>query len=110
VTEEAGRVINTNMEGDDRHSRDRDYPASSEAQHVTSDTNTDLVSRLRSDRAWLAERDIVLTQWGPDHGSGKLKIYLSHYSDEAQQVLINRYGPDVVVSAESRSWSFGDRN
>lgn len=65
------------------------------------------MERLRRDREWLADQGVELSQFGPDAESGRVKIYLTHYSDEARQLLIERYGSDIVVSTESRSWSFG---
>ncbi len=39
--------------------------------------------------------------------SGKVRIYLAHYSAEARQVLIDRYGEeDIVVDTESRRFRF----
>jgi hypothetical protein len=59
-----------------------------------------------AERAWLACRGIELTQWGRDHASRKVKVYLSHYDDAARQVLLDRYGTAIIVSTESRSWTF----
>lgn len=44
-------------------------------------------------------------QWGPNPVSGKVRIYLAHYSAEARQVLIDRYGEEDIV-AESRRFRF----
>jgi hypothetical protein len=57
-----------------------------------------IADRLRADRPWLARRGIELTQWGRDHASGKVKVYLSHYDDAARQVLLDRYGTAIIVS------------
>ena len=65
-----------------------------------------IADRLRPDRPWLARRGIELTQWGRDHASGKVKVYLSHYDDAARQVLLDRYGTAIIVSTDSRSWTF----
>jgi hypothetical protein len=67
-----------------------------------------IADRLRADRPWLARHGIELTQWGPDPASGKVKVYLAHYDDAARQVLLDRYGSAIIVSAESRSWRFAE--
>jgi hypothetical protein len=67
-----------------------------------------IIESLHRDREWLAGQGIHLTQYGPDPESGKVKVYLARYSENARQVLTERYGSDVVISTESRSWSFGE--
>jgi hypothetical protein len=67
----------------------------------------EIIERLRRDREWLAAHGADLSQWGPDPESGKVKVYLARYSDEARQLLDERYGPGIVVSTESRSFVFG---
>lgn len=61
-----------------------------------SDTYTALMERLWADYEWLAERGIRLSQLGPDPVSGKVHVYLEHYSDDARQLLVQRYGPGIV--------------
>ena len=70
-------------------------------------TQAAIMERLSADWEWLAERGIRLSQWGPDLVSGNVRVYLQRYSDEARQVLENRYGQDIVVDTESRIWSTG---
>jgi hypothetical protein len=65
---------------------------------------TAIMERLRADRGWLAEQGVQLSQWGPDPGSGKVRVYLAHYNEDARRVLVQRYGQDVIVDAESRQW------
>jgi len=67
---------------------------------------TAIMERLRADHEWLAEQGVELGQWGPDPGSGKVRVYLAHYSEDARRVLVQRYGQDVIVDAESRQWRF----
>jgi hypothetical protein len=67
----------------------------------------EIKERLSADWRWLAEQGIRLSQWGPDAVPGKVRVYLQRYSDEARQVLENRYGQDIVVDTESRMWSAG---
>jgi hypothetical protein len=64
------------------------------------------MARLNADRDWLAARGIELTQYGPDPGSGKVRVYLARYTEEARQLLDARYGPAIVVATESRNWRF----
>ena len=66
-----------------------------------------IMERLAADSEWLAEQGIRLSQWGPDPGTGKVRVYLQRYSDEAGQFLADRYGLDIVVDTESRIWSSG---
>jgi len=69
--------------------------------------NAEIMRQLAADRGWLAEHGAELGQWGPDLVSGKVRIYLAHYSEEARQVLIDRYGEeDIVVDTESRRFRF----
>ena len=65
-----------------------------------------IMERLRTDREWLAEQGIQLSQYGPEPGSGKVRVYLEHYSDDARRVLVGRYGQDIVVDTQSRQWRF----
>ena len=67
---------------------------------------TAIMERLRADREWLAEQGVQLSQWGPDPGSGKVRVYLAQYSEDACRVLVQQYGQDIVVDPESRQWRF----
>ena len=69
-------------------------------------TQAAIKERLSADWQWLAERGVRLSQWGPDPVSGKVRVYLVHYSEDARQVLVNRYGQDIVVDTQSRQWRF----
>jgi hypothetical protein len=63
--------------------------------------------QLRADRGWLTEHGAELGQLGPDPASGKVRVYLAEYSEEARQVLIDRYGDqDIVIDTESRRFRF----
>jgi hypothetical protein len=68
--------------------------------------NQAVVERLRQDQAWLAEQGIEMSQFGPDPASGKVRVYLAHYSIAAHQRLIDRYGSAIVVDTESRRFRF----
>jgi hypothetical protein len=65
-----------------------------------------IMERLSADREWLAERGIQFSQYGPDPCSGKVRVYLEHDSDDARQVLADRYGQGIVVDTQSRRWRF----
>ena len=67
---------------------------------------TAIIERLTADREWLAEQGVRLSQWGPDPVSGKVRVYLVHYSENARQVLANRYGQGIIVDTQSRQWRF----
>ena len=67
---------------------------------------TAIMERLRADREWLADQGVQLGQYGPDPGSGKVRVYLAHYSEDARRVLVQRYGQDVIVAPESRQFRF----
>jgi hypothetical protein len=64
-------------------------------------TNQSVTNRIDTDGASLATQGVQLTEWGPDPASGKVKIYLTHYTDAARLALQARYGSDVVVATES---------
>ena len=64
-------------------------------------TNLSVTARIDSDQASLAAQGLQLTQWGPDPASGKVKVYLTHYTDAARLAVLARYGSDVVVATES---------
>jgi hypothetical protein len=63
-----------------------------------------IMAQLNADHDWLASQGAVLSQWGPDPGSGKVRVYLAHFTQAAQQLLSERYGPAIVVDTESRQW------
>ncbi|SRR5260221_4342442 len=63
-----------------------------------------IMERLNADRAWLASQGVVLTQWGPDPDSGKVRVYLADFAEAAGQLLAERYGSAIVVDTESRQW------
>jgi hypothetical protein len=65
-----------------------------------------IMEQLRADHGWLASQGAVLSQWGPDPGSGKVRVYLVHFTEAAQQLLSERYGSAIVVDTESRQWRF----
>jgi hypothetical protein len=64
------------------------------------------MARLDADREWLAAQGLELSQFGPDPDSGKVRVYLTRYTEQARQLLVGRYGPGIVVATESRSWRF----
>jgi hypothetical protein len=43
-----------------------------------------IIERITADREWLAEQGVRLSQWGPDPISGKVRVYLEHYSEDAR--------------------------
>ena len=51
-------------------------------------------------------RGADLAQWGPDPVSGKMKVYLAHFTEDARDLLVGLYGAAVVVSTESVQWRF----
>ena len=63
--------------------------------------NKALSGRIARDQRYLARHGILLTQWGPDSISGKIKIYLTHYTSTAAQALYARYGCAVIVVTTS---------
>ena len=62
------------------------------------------MEQLRADHDWLADQGAVLSQWGPDPGTAKVRIYLAHFTESAAQLLSERYGAAIVVDTESRQW------
>lgn len=65
-----------------------------------------VIDRLRADRDWLAAQGVELAQFGPDPGSGQVRVYLVQYTERARQLLADRYGSAIMVDEESRSWRF----
>src|SRR6266568_1549785 len=47
-----------------------------------------ITSRIGFDQRVLAREGVQLTQWGPDACSGKVKVYLTHFSLAAARVLV----------------------
>ena len=64
------------------------------------------MERLNADRDWLASQGVELSQWGPDPDSGKIRVYLAHFTEEARHLLAEQYGSAIVVGTESRQWRF----
>jgi hypothetical protein len=64
------------------------------------------MSRLSADREWLAGHGIQLSQFGPDPVSGKVRVYLAHFTELGRDLLIGRYGSAIVVDAQPRQWRF----
>ncbi len=60
-----------------------------------------LSGRILADQKSLAREGVELTQWGPDAATGKVKVYLTHYSAAARRALITRYGKDIIVAPRS---------
>jgi hypothetical protein len=65
-------------------------------------TNEKVADRIEADLSWLTAKGVRLTQWGPDTATGKVKVYLTHYTASARNALLARYGSAVVVAGESR--------
>ena len=63
-----------------------------------------MMERLNADRDLLASLGVELSQYGPDPDSGKVRIYLAHFTEAARQLLADRYGQAVIVDTESRQW------
>lgn len=76
-----------------------DLPASSSAAEHEA-----IMERLNADHDWLASQGVELSQWGPDPDSGKVRVYLAHFTEAARQLLAERYGSAIVVDTESRQW------
>jgi hypothetical protein len=60
--------------------------------------NERLSARIFADQRALGRLGIQLTQWGPDSVTRKTRIYLTHYTRQAAQVLRARYGSDIEVA------------
>jgi hypothetical protein len=73
---------------------------------VVSDENQATMAQLRADWHWLARQGADLSQWGPDPVSGKVKVCLAHFTEDARDLLIELYGAAIVVSTESVQWRF----
>lgn len=63
--------------------------------------NKSITKRIDADARRLALQGLTLTEWGPDFCSGKVKIYLAHYSQAAERILTSTYGSDIIVSHRS---------
>ena len=66
---------------------------------------TKIIERLRADADGLAAQGVRLSQFGPDSDSGKVRVYLEHYTEDAHQMLVTRYGQGIVVDTQSRRWT-----
>jgi hypothetical protein len=77
----------------------RNMPASLKGWY--SSQNNYITRRIGLDQRALAREGVELTMWGPDPCSGKIKIYLTHYSRAAARILITAYGNDIIVSHRS---------
>jgi hypothetical protein len=66
--------------------------------------NRAIRERLNADRPWLAAQGIRVSQLGTDPVSGKTRVYLTNYSEKAHRILVEHYGPGMVVSPQSRQW------
>ena len=64
-------------------------------------TTKALSNRILAGQKSLARQGVMLTQWGPDPATGKLKVYLTHYSAAARRALVTRYGKDIIVAHRS---------
>lgn len=60
-----------------------------------------LSNRILADQKSLARQAVMLTQWGPDAATGKVKVYLTHYSAAARRALVARYGKGIIVAHRS---------
>jgi hypothetical protein len=74
------------------------HAGSSAAEHDA------IMDRLSADHDLLASLGVELSQWGPDPDSGKVRVYLAHFTEAARQLLAERYGSAVIVDTESRRW------
>jgi hypothetical protein len=63
--------------------------------------NEALSAHLDSDQPYLSRRGILLTEWEPDSMTGKIKVYLRHYSARAAQAMYARYGCAISVAKVS---------
>jgi hypothetical protein len=63
--------------------------------------NEALSSRLDSDQPYLSRHGILLTEWEPDSMTGKIKVYLRHYTARAAQAMYARYGCAISVAKVS---------
>lgn len=63
-----------------------------------------IMEQLRADHDWLASQGVVVSQLGPDPDSGKVRVYLAHFTEAARQLLSERYGSAIVIDTDSRQW------
>jgi hypothetical protein len=63
--------------------------------------NKDLSQRIALDQPRLRHQGIHLAQWGPDSRTGKIKIYLTHYTPAAAHSIYLHYGCAVAVATVS---------
>ncbi|HEY1918695.1 MAG TPA: hypothetical protein VGH27_24235 [Streptosporangiaceae bacterium] len=69
--------------------------------------NKATTEQITADQDWLTEHGLYLAQWGPDPVSGKVKVYLTNYTDAARRILLNRYGDAIVVAPKSMQHPIG---
>lgn len=60
--------------------------------------NKSITERIDADARSLARQGVELTEWGPDWCSGKVKVYLNHYSRAAARILTAEYGSAIIIS------------
>jgi hypothetical protein len=48
------------------------------------------MEQLNADRDWLASQGVELSQWGPDPDSGKVRVYLAHFSARQRKGSISQ--------------------
>jgi hypothetical protein len=60
--------------------------------------NQALSRRISADQPYLRSRHVILAQWGPDTTTGRIAIFLVHYSARAAGILYAQYGCGIVVS------------
>ena len=63
--------------------------------------NEGITKRTAADSEWLERHGVYLTKWGPDAASGKVKVFLTDYSDAARDLLLERYGDAILVAPGS---------
>lgn len=57
-----------------------------------------LTLRIAHDQAWQERQHLQLSAWGPDLGTGSVRIRLRHYTDAGAILLTKRYGDAITVS------------
>lgn len=57
-----------------------------------------LTLRIAHDQAWQKRQHLQLSAWGPDIGTGSVRIRLRHYTDAGAILLTKRYGDAITVS------------
>lgn len=65
--------------------------------------NRQVTEQIDADEPSLAKQGAALTEWGPDPKTGKLIVYLTHYTPAAAALIVHKYGSnDVTVARHSR--------